>query len=337
MNPVIRNQRLVFADFTKLFAMFAVTWGHCAQSLSGQTFPGLFGKPGILIAFHMPLFMMISGYFIHPESIRKKSCPAYILEKFQRLAVPAMAWYVCFCLLTIQKPHLTGLYGFYWFLTSLFISQMLISIIVKLNKGDHLLLYLCFVIIVVFLPFSSFLHVNFMFPLMMGGYIFRRATQQLNGGKLAVCTIALFVFSVILFYYWDVRHSVYITPFDSLHFSEESLHSLFLRLATGFVISSFFILLLMSADKLPMIQRLSQYGKYTLVMYTASFIFNKWTDIFLSHIHVRFTQAGLLEMSSCILCIMVCVLCVMLAKMLEKNKTTKRLLLGISRPSTISQ
>ena len=136
MKPVILNQRLVFADFAKLFAMFVVTWGHCAQCMSGQTFPELFGKPGILIAFHMPLFMMVSGYFIHPERIREKKMLTYIWEKFQRLVVPAIAWYICFCLLTVQKPHLMGIFGFYWFLTSMFISLVLISIVAKCNKGD---------------------------------------------------------------------------------------------------------------------------------------------------------------------------------------------------------
>ena len=334
MKPVILNQRLVFADFAKLFAMFVVTWGHCAQCMSGQTFPELFGKPGILIAFHMPLFMMVSGYFIHPERIREKKMLTYIWEKFQRLVVPAIAWYICFCLLTVQKPHLMGIFGFYWFLTSMFISLVLISIVAKCNKGDHLLLYLCSAIIVILLPCSSFLHVNFMYPMMVGGLVFRKATFLLNGKCLTICAIALFVLSIILLYFWNVRHSVYLTPFDSLHFSENSLYSLFIRLMTGIVVSSFFIVLFMLADQSRIIQQLAQYGKFTLVMYTASFIFNQLTDIFLSHLHVRFSQIGLLELSSCMMSIIVCFLCVMLAKRLEKNKLTKRLLLGISHSST---
>lgn len=330
MKAAVLNNRLVFADFAKLFAMFVVTWGHCAQCLSGITFPEMFGKPGVLIAFHMPLFMIVSGYFIHPGHIRDKRWHAYVSGKFKRLVIPALAWYACYCLLTIQKPHLMGCVGFYWFLTSMFLSLLLISVVVRVNKSDNMLLYLASVLIVVFLPFSSFLHINFMYPLMMGGMFLRKATDRCNRTELTRCAIILFLSSAFLLYYWDVSYSVYLTPFDSTHFSHQSLYALAVRLLTGFVISSFFVVLFMLTDRRKGIQTLSKYGKYTLVMYTASFIINGILDIILSQLHLRASQPGLLELSSCMWSIAVCFLCVLLAQLLEKNDLAKRLFMGIS-------
>lgn len=329
MKAAVLNNRLVFADFAKLFAMFVVTWGHCAQCLSGITYPELFGKPGVLIAFHMPLFMIVSGYFIYPEHIREKRWPAYVAEKFQRLVIPALVWYACYCLLTIHKPHLMGCVGFYWFLTSMFLSFLLISVVVRVNKNDNMLLYLASVLIVVFLPFSSFLHVNFMYPLMMGGMFLRKAINRCNGAELTTCAVILFLSGAFLLYHWDISYSVYLTPFDSTRFSPHNLYALFVRLLTGFVISSFFVVLFLLADSKKCIQVLSKYGKYTLVMYTASFIINGIFGIILSHLQIRVTQTGLLELSSCMWSIATCILCVLLAQLLEKNGLTKRLFLGI--------
>ena len=56
------GNRLRSFDILKLFAIFLVLWGHCIQYF-------LSSKPvdeplyRTIYAFHMPLFMMISGYF----------------------------------------------------------------------------------------------------------------------------------------------------------------------------------------------------------------------------------------------------------------------------------
>ena len=54
--------RLVQFDAVKLFAIYMVILGHCIQHLLSSDY---LDEPGYIMiySFHMPLFMMISGYF----------------------------------------------------------------------------------------------------------------------------------------------------------------------------------------------------------------------------------------------------------------------------------
>lgn len=62
MNEIQVKTRIKAFDVLKLFAIFLVLWGHCIQYFtSGNPID----KPVYvyIYSFHMPLFMMISGYF----------------------------------------------------------------------------------------------------------------------------------------------------------------------------------------------------------------------------------------------------------------------------------
>lgn len=323
------NPRLVFADFAKLLAMFIVTFGHCAQCLSSQTFPSLFGKQGVFIAFHMPLFMMISGYFINPSKIRQKNWKIYVKEKFFRLVVPACIWYLLYSIINFQMPHFPAIFTFFWFLSSMFLSYVIFSIVVRINKKDHIGLYLLFLIVVTLLPFSSILHLNFMFPMIMTGYFLKIIIQYKSNAYLLYLALLLFFLSILLLFYWDVKYSVYINPYDSYNFSKHTFLILLIRLFTGFIISSFLIIFIKFIDKNSIIVFLAKYGRYTIVMYTASFIFNSLMNKFLRHFDVQITAVGLLEICSLVWCIIVCFLCIFLAKKIEKSEMLRKLLLGI--------
>ena len=160
--------RLNYADFCKLFAMFIVTWEHCSQCISGDTFPYMFGRQGISIAFNMPLFMIVSGMFIDPRKIVGVPICSYLLNKFQRLVVPAVVWYFLCCILTVHMPHIERIFSYYWFLSSMFVSYALILLICKLTKGNPVGIFLS-ILIVILIPYSSILKVNFMYPMMWGG------------------------------------------------------------------------------------------------------------------------------------------------------------------------
>lgn len=311
--------------------MFVVTWGHCAQCVSGKIYPELFGKPGVLIAFHMPLFMMVSGYFVNPSRIRQTRWDSFVSDKILRLMVPSFTWYVCYCIIFANVPSLMGALHLYWFLSSMFFSLVIVCFVVRINKDDHLLLYLISILAVIFSPWSSFLHINFMYPMIVSGYLFRKLIQQLNNDSLKRFVVLLFGLSVALLLFWNVKYSVYLSPFEILHVSWESLFALCVRLLTGFIVSAFFIVLFMLLDKSSFVQKVSHFGKYTLVMYTASFILNGIMSIILNHFHVHVVELWMLELSSCIWCLMVCAVCILLAIMLERREWTNKLFLGVFR------
>ena len=70
--------RVLYFDAIKLFAIVIVLYGHCVQHLisNGETTPIYI----FIYSFHMPLFMIISGFFSHyvinlklNDVIKKKS------------------------------------------------------------------------------------------------------------------------------------------------------------------------------------------------------------------------------------------------------------------------
>jgi len=69
-NKQARND---FIDFLKGLSIFFVLWGHCIQYLTLGQWDFFEDKAFIFIySFHMPLFIMISGYLFY-ESCNKKN------------------------------------------------------------------------------------------------------------------------------------------------------------------------------------------------------------------------------------------------------------------------
>ena len=57
-----KNERLLFADLLKVLAIYLVLWGHCVQQFF-TTSPLENDVYVYIYSFHMPLFMVLSGYF----------------------------------------------------------------------------------------------------------------------------------------------------------------------------------------------------------------------------------------------------------------------------------
>ena len=135
------TQRLLYPDICKFIAIFLVTWSHCAQCISGQTWPDfLFGR-SIDIAFNMPLFMIISGWFINLERLRGTKGSTYLCKKARRLIIPALSWFIINILLINKNINLSGwgivwfikaTFNYYWYLTALFSCLTIIFFAAKL-------------------------------------------------------------------------------------------------------------------------------------------------------------------------------------------------------------
>ncbi|MDD8037541.1 MAG: acyltransferase family protein, partial [Thomasclavelia ramosa] len=64
------NNRIEYIDFIKGFTIFLVVWGHAIQNISQN---GSFWNNPMHIficSFHMPIFMLLSGFFFKNEISR---------------------------------------------------------------------------------------------------------------------------------------------------------------------------------------------------------------------------------------------------------------------------
>lgn len=145
--------RLRMMDIAKGIAIILVVIGHAipdASTRNGIASPSLKIIFDLIYSFHMPLFFLISGYFVN-TLIAKEDVYTSIKKKFQRLMVPYIFVGLCYapCKLLLSRfandPfHLSNLWkmliginpdGELWFLYSLFIiSAFSYFIRVRVNK-----------------------------------------------------------------------------------------------------------------------------------------------------------------------------------------------------------
>lgn len=159
------KQRLIYPDICKFLAIFLVTCSHCAQYISGETWTNFFFGSHLDIAFNMPLFMLISGWFINLDKMREQKPAEFVWGKFKRLMIPAIVWWGILYL--VSKPQSSPL-SFYWYLTALFACMCIIYVFARLIKNDVLCMALS-ILFVLLCPKTDYCHINFMFPFLWGG------------------------------------------------------------------------------------------------------------------------------------------------------------------------
>ena len=138
--------RIPAFDAVKSFAIFLVVWGHSIQYLMPHDF---FHNPmfELIYAFHMPLFMMVSGFFAFSST--KSTFIKMIKHKFIQLILPCISWGILSILLHTVKIVFKGkalnintlaasiyhtLNGNYWFLKSLFCCYLIFNILIFRDK-----------------------------------------------------------------------------------------------------------------------------------------------------------------------------------------------------------
>lgn len=173
-NKTKKQERFLYPDICKCIAIFLVTCSHCAQYISGQNWTNFAGGTYLDIAFNMPLFMLISGWFINIDRIRETKAKDYIISKAKRLLLPAIIWYA---VLSIVSHPSTSVVSFYWYLTALFACLCIMMIFAKLIKNNKacILLSTAFVLLC---PKMDYVNINFMFPFLWGGYFLEKYMNQ---------------------------------------------------------------------------------------------------------------------------------------------------------------
>ena len=132
---MLKKTRIKAFDFLKFFAIFLVIWGHAIQYfLSSDYSDELVFR--IIYSFHMPLFMMVSGYF--SVSSMSLNIGKFLKKKIVQLLLPVFSWglilwiwqLVYDCIQTkVLSAHidcfLQILICDFWFLKSCFICYFL--------------------------------------------------------------------------------------------------------------------------------------------------------------------------------------------------------------------
>lgn len=317
------KRRIEYIDFIKTFAMFIVTIGHCAQSLSGEVFPDRIIPKELFISVHMPLFMIASGFLLNIDKIRGCKLAEYTIDKFKRLIIPLITYYAIWCIVTMSSPSKIGFFMIYWYLFALFICLITIKLLtIKIQSNSIVLI--CATILILAIPCCNISHINFMFPFLVFGYILRRIIDRADTLSLILLGVAY----ILLYSIWGIQHTVYISPLRINHIDLSMLYSFTLRLLIGITGSTFIFILAKKLNESPFIKWGAKFGKYTIGFYTITTILNAITHNTLNHIDFHITQPIILEISAWMFTFVQMFIIYKLSKVFEKNRILSFIFLG---------
>ena len=293
---MVEVKRNYYIDIAKGIAIFLMLWGHCIQCCIGGSGLDFFenGVFKIIYSFHMPLFMLISGYMFF-GSFSKRNLGDLLVHRTQSLLQPIVfCSFFNFLITTGLLEVLSGYYGApfegnwmrelpsLWFLWSVLGASIAVAIICK--KCDNLILQIILLILIIpavaFLP-NLTLNI-YMYPYFILGFYYGKYKDRLPLAvqKLKYSTLVMFP---VLVCFYEKKHYIYTTGLLSsgdYRFPEMIAIDVY-RWAIGLVGSIFVLTVLemlyrrivMQSQKPKLFDALSKLGKNSLQIYVFSTAF----------------------------------------------------------------
>ena len=202
------SKRNITLDILKGFAIFCVVWGHFIQQ--GTLLSGIdcFNNPleQFIYSFHMPLFMIISGYLMY-QSINKRSIIQQWIHWCKNLVLPLVAWtilanlFICiYQLMSAGTLNLASLhYNQYWFIFSLLACGIIATLIKAIFKNSSVIFLLSGGII--FLTTINIFNIGWMFPFFIVGYLLNKHSDKINSKLNTGVLVCLICFPILIMFY----------------------------------------------------------------------------------------------------------------------------------------
>ena len=263
------KHRIGYIDSIKGFAIFLVVWGHCIQFFStSNCFENIVFST--IYSFHMPLFMMLSGFFFIGSL--KEYMKSFLIKTFRRLILPII---LCGTLLSIYIDIMKGelqiiriLHSIwlqplnqFWFLRDLFVCYIFAYFILKLFN-NKLFAFGCSLIILFILPnklwggwMTAISPISYstlyIFPYFWIGIFIKCYYNYFQNLRKQIFIISTIIFLVLIIF-WDGNYTVYQSPVYPIYIYHNSftftlfqnwnitLYRLIIGLAGGLMIWSFF-------------------------------------------------------------------------------------------------
>lgn len=212
-------------DIIKGIAIFLVLWGHCIQSIAGDE--GFFSNwvIRIIYSFHMPLFMVMSGYLFQRTS--QKDFLTILKGKLIALGIPFIIWnlllYLRKCIFILMNTHrfafdfsemVSALFSGLWFLKSLFIITIITFFVVR--RCNRFRYSVCLVVWIGLVALSNIMgeHTADLFPFFVLGFVFaehKGAYERIEKYRYAIYTLFILLLIVM-----DEHSFVYVSGINPM-------------------------------------------------------------------------------------------------------------------------
>lgn len=293
------KERNIFIDVIKGIAIILVVFGHCIQCGTALCENRSFFDSPIFMAiysFHMPLFMIISGYLFY-FSINKYSTISNIKKRFTNILLPLFIWHTIYIVIYNLPDFINGttidwiakirsyLFAF-WFLWAVFWSSIIVLLINK-YFNDKIWIYLIICIMALFVPiFPLYIY---MLPYFIVGFLwnkFKLSNKILQSKQYNLCLIGLLAIWTLLYFNFTTNDYIYTSGIcivkkvhDHYTISYSQIHTDLYRYFIGFVGSACVLMLIYKIllhirRKNIFILSLSNIGKRSIGIYIISSFFN---------------------------------------------------------------
>lgn len=220
---VLANKRNKFIDFVRGIAILFVLWGHAIQYSCLETFDCFDNKVFLFIySFHMPLFMMVSGYLFY-VSFTKRPLKELLIHRTQNLLQPIIIWgLIYYYTATGPKiivhreweslfsgawlPTIRG----YWFLWSILGAAIPTSIAFKSSRKGHgfsTVIILCGMVFASILPNCA--NNLYLYPYFIIGFLCSKYKDRIKClRQYRYLTVLLFIG---LLFFFQKEHLIYVS------------------------------------------------------------------------------------------------------------------------------
>ena len=202
-----------FIDFIKGVAILLVLVGHAIQYCCGEEYfsqGAYFSNPifKFIYTFHMPLFMVVSGYLLQ-QTLDHRTEMEVAKRRLRQLGLPILSFGVLaftikwavhpvFDILECAKDLFSTIVGNLWFLWALLYNQLLLLFIRRM--GDKVWMYVLAGVLIYFIPDSSYIpaRYTFLYPFLVIGYMMGKHTlnQICEGKKYMAISVSVLVLYV---------------------------------------------------------------------------------------------------------------------------------------------
>lgn len=308
----ITRQRDPRIDFAKGILIVLVVLGHCIQisyAGSDEFYSNWLFK--LIYSFHMPAFMLISGWLFY--SSHDKTFRQIAVSKLQQIGIPFLAFCgVCYCLTTFGSYIITGdgtsIWGFIggfktyvlsshamWFLLSVLLNSMILGSLPPRKNSDILLWIIALGMLII--PKNAYLYAEciYMFPYFVGGYLLHMNGKYILVDLKKTHLYLLAMISCIGFFFFNRETYIYTTGVSL--WTEHPIHQLLIdthRFVIGLSMSLVFFWLV---SKVPdsvctksWFRKLAECGKTSLAIYGFQ---NILVFIFISRLFTYFDYNGI--------------------------------------------
>lgn len=346
------KKRNEFLDIIKGITIFLVVLGHCVVNGNGIKFieKELFwGDPiyKFIYSFHMPLFALISGYFLY-FSVEKYNMKTGITKKIKHLLPPIIVFgiyrYFLYGKFFLEETILFKFFHLiftildgYWFLHSILYFSIIIFIVKNIFK-DSMKVYIIIFLISLIIPNVVFYMgtstILFLYPFLIGGYFFakhqEKILKEVEKKYNFILSLVTLLFGSLLFLFQE-NYYIYVSGLNifKTKLGVSTQHQLYIdvfRISAGLIGSIFILLVFYKIYTLIKVKKVYDafvyMGKNSLEIYC----FQELIIIFiLKPLSFNFEKSYIINFFETIIVIL---LCVFINEILNKYKVLKKIHFG---------